>query len=177
MISLFFFSESIAINPKCSFISNQVHFYYRPYNIIIISSQSADSKAHCLLMSRFFTFLYSLCQNSKIFEVKSDPLAIEFTLNLIQMNRKLRIWTPIRINNLPSHLWQHILPPILGLFQTVSGYKVPGLLAWTSLQASSMSPFTKDWLINSLDNGQFLVWDAPSGNQHVSCIHHLQLDI
>lgn len=56
------------------------------------------------------------------------------------------------INNLPSHQWQHILPPILGLFRTVSGYKVLGLLAWTSLQASSMSPFTKykrfkDWLI------------------------------
>ena len=64
--------ETVWSGLKTSSVGRHIHMpyltyltpNYRPYNIIIIiiSSQCADSKAHCLLLNWFFTFLYSLCQ-------------------------------------------------------------------------------------------------------------------
>lgn len=114
---------------------------YRPNDIILISSECANSKTHCLFVNWFFSFLWGLHEKfrKKNFSLMTGGHKTEI-LELVT-DRWLNFIDLRFICSLPSHQWRHILLPIQGLFQKVPVYNVLVLLALTCLQVFSKSPF------------------------------------
>lgn len=127
------------INVPC--YKTHIILKYRPNDIILISSECANSKTHCLFVNWFFSFLWGLHEKfrKKNFSLMTGGHKTEI-LELVT-DRWLNFIDLRFICSLPSHQWQHILLPIQGLFQKVPVYNVLVLLALTCLQVFSKSPF------------------------------------